>query len=183
MPRSSVPDAGPRQFTMHFGKYRGSPRLARRGNRQQGSRQDFELGDCSYGKGKNSTASKPHVNIGTIGPHRSWQDNADGGDHQGAGQEQPQVKFRSFDSIDNAPEERRAGITIAVAHIEYEPQPPLRPRGLPRPCRLHQEHDHPARRRWTRHPGGGGDRRADAADAVSSVLLAARWACRASWSA
>jgi len=32
----------------------------------------------------------------------------------------PRVKFRSFDSIDNAPEERARGITIAVAHVEYE---------------------------------------------------------------
>src|SRR5438477_3287346 len=32
----------------------------------------------------------------------------------------PKVKFRSFDSIDNAPEERERGITIAVAHVEYE---------------------------------------------------------------
>ncbi len=30
------------------------------------------------------------------------------------------MKFRSFDSIDNAPEEKARGITIAVAHVEYE---------------------------------------------------------------
>ena len=30
------------------------------------------------------------------------------------------VSFRSFDSIDNAPEERERGITIATAHVEYE---------------------------------------------------------------
>jgi elongation factor Tu len=30
------------------------------------------------------------------------------------------VKFRSFDSIDNAPEEKARGITIAIAHVEYE---------------------------------------------------------------
>src|SRR5687767_2969925 len=30
------------------------------------------------------------------------------------------AKFRSFDSIDNAPEERARGITIAIAHVEYE---------------------------------------------------------------
>ena len=30
------------------------------------------------------------------------------------------MKFRSFDSIDNAPEEKARGITIAVAHIEFE---------------------------------------------------------------
>ncbi|MGB9606440.1 MAG: elongation factor Tu, partial [Bryobacteraceae bacterium] len=32
----------------------------------------------------------------------------------------PKVKFRSFESIDNAPEERARGITIAIAHVEYE---------------------------------------------------------------
>ena len=31
----------------------------------------------------------------------------------------PKVQFRSFDSIDNAPEQRERGITIAVAHVEY----------------------------------------------------------------
>src|SRR5438445_6754065 len=32
----------------------------------------------------------------------------------------PKVAVRSFDSIDNAPEERERGITIATAHVEYE---------------------------------------------------------------
>jgi elongation factor Tu len=32
----------------------------------------------------------------------------------------PNVEIRSFDSIDNAPEERERGITIATAHVEYE---------------------------------------------------------------
>jgi elongation factor Tu len=36
------------------------------------------------------------------------------------GKNNPKVKFRSFDSIDNAPEEKARGITIAVAHVEYE---------------------------------------------------------------
>ena len=37
----------------------------------------------------------------------------------------------SFDEIDNAPEERERGITIATAHVEYESAgPPLRARGL-----------------------------------------------------
>ena len=30
------------------------------------------------------------------------------------------AQFRSFDSIDNAPEEKARGITIATAHVEYE---------------------------------------------------------------
>ena len=62
---------------------------------------------------------KPHVNVGTIGhiDHgkttltaaitktlalKGWAD------------------FRAFDSIDNAPEERERGITIAIAHVEYQ---------------------------------------------------------------
>jgi elongation factor Tu len=32
----------------------------------------------------------------------------------------PKIQFRSFDSIDNAPEEKARGITIATAHVEYE---------------------------------------------------------------
>ncbi|MFH1120896.1 MAG: elongation factor Tu [Bacteroidota bacterium] len=63
--------------------------------------------------------SKPHVNVGTIGhvdhgkttltaaitlclADRGWSE------------------FRSFDSIDNAPEEKERGITINTAHIEYQ---------------------------------------------------------------
>jgi elongation factor Tu len=63
--------------------------------------------------------TKPHVNVGTIGhidhgkttltaamtkvlAMKGWAD------------------FRPFDSIDNAPEEKERGITIAIAHVEYE---------------------------------------------------------------
>jgi elongation factor Tu len=63
--------------------------------------------------------SKPHVNIGTIG-------------HVDHGKttltaaitlylsKQGKAEFQSFDSIDNAPEEKERGITIATAHVEYE---------------------------------------------------------------
>ncbi len=63
--------------------------------------------------------TKPHVNIGTIG-------------HVDHGKttltaaitlylsKKTGATFRSFDSIDNAPEERERGITIATAHVEYE---------------------------------------------------------------
>jgi elongation factor Tu len=62
---------------------------------------------------------KPHVNVGTIG-------------HVDHGKttltsaitlvlsKKGLANFRSFDSIDNAPEERERGITIATAHVEYE---------------------------------------------------------------
>src|SRR5512141_1068641 len=63
--------------------------------------------------------TKPHLNVGTIGhvdhgkttltaaitkllSFKGW------------------ANFRSFDSIDNAPEEKSRGITIAIAHVEYQ---------------------------------------------------------------
>ena len=63
--------------------------------------------------------TKPHMNVGTMGhidhgkttltaaitKYASFAGNAD---------------FRPFDSIDNAPEEKERGITIAIAHVEYE---------------------------------------------------------------
>ena len=63
--------------------------------------------------------TKPHVNVGTIG-------------HVDHGKttltsaitlclsKNTETQFRSFDSIDNAPEEKARGLTIAIAHIEYE---------------------------------------------------------------
>ena len=65
--------------------------------------------------------TKPHVNVGTIGhiDHgkttltsaitKVLQERFGGG-----------TQFRSFDSIDRAPEEKERGITIATAHVEYE---------------------------------------------------------------
>ena len=63
--------------------------------------------------------TKPHANVGTIGhiDHGKTTLTAaitkvlalKGG-----------AQFRAFDSIDNAPEERARGITIAIAHVEYE---------------------------------------------------------------
>jgi elongation factor Tu len=63
--------------------------------------------------------NKPHVNVGTIG-------------HVDHGKTtltaaitkvlaiKGEAQFRAFDSIDNAPEERARGITIAISHVEYE---------------------------------------------------------------
>jgi elongation factor Tu len=68
---------------------------------------------------KKYDSSKPHVNVGTIGHIDHGKTTltaaitkvlaAKGG-----------AEFRSFDSIDNAPEEKARGITIATAHVEYE---------------------------------------------------------------
>src|SRR6204780_1045197 len=64
--------------------------------------------------------SKPHVNVGTIGHIDHGKTTLTAAITQTLAKNNPKVKFRSFDSIDNAPEEKARGITIAVAHIEYE---------------------------------------------------------------
>ena len=63
--------------------------------------------------------SKPHVNIGTIGHIDHGKTTLTAAITKVLGKGDPKVQFRSFDSIDNAPEERERGITIAVAHVEY----------------------------------------------------------------
>jgi len=63
--------------------------------------------------------TKPHVNIGTIGhvDHGKTTLTAAMTLVQSA---RGMAEVRSFDSIDNAPEERERGITIQTAHVEYE---------------------------------------------------------------
>jgi elongation factor Tu len=64
--------------------------------------------------------SKPHVNVGTIGHIDHGKTTLTAAITKILAERNPKVKFRSFDSIDNAPEEKARGITIAVAHVEYE---------------------------------------------------------------
>src|SRR6476660_1887295 len=64
--------------------------------------------------------SKPHVNVGTIGHIDHGKTTLTAAITKVLSQNNPKIKFRSFDSIDNAPEERERGITIATAHVEYE---------------------------------------------------------------
>src|SRR5438128_10951281 len=64
--------------------------------------------------------SKPHVNIGTIGHVDHGKTTLTAAITKVLGKNNPKVSFRSFDSIDNAPEEKARGITIAAAHVEYE---------------------------------------------------------------
>jgi elongation factor Tu len=63
--------------------------------------------------------TKPHVNIGTIGHVDHGKTTLTAAITKVLGMARA-VQFRSFDSIDNAPEERERGITIAIAHVEYE---------------------------------------------------------------
>ncbi|MFI5176348.1 MAG: elongation factor Tu, partial [Terriglobia bacterium] len=64
--------------------------------------------------------SKPHINIGTIGHIDHGKTTLTSAITKVLQKHNPKVQFRSFDSIDNAPEEKERGITIAVAHVEYE---------------------------------------------------------------
>ena len=64
--------------------------------------------------------NKPHVNIGTIGHIDHGKTTLTAAITKVLSKHNPKVQFRAFDSIDNAPEERERGITIAVAHVEYE---------------------------------------------------------------
>ncbi|MCS6806255.1 MAG: elongation factor Tu [Blastocatellia bacterium] len=63
---------------------------------------------------------KPHVNVGTIGHIDHGKTTLTAAITKVLGKKNPKVVFRSFDSIDNAPEEKARGITIATAHVEYE---------------------------------------------------------------
>ena len=63
--------------------------------------------------------TKPHVNVGTIGHVDHGKTTLTAAITKVLGLS-GQAELRSFDSIDNAPEERERGITIAIAHVEYE---------------------------------------------------------------
>jgi len=64
--------------------------------------------------------TKPHVNVGTIGHIDHGKTTLTAAITKVLSKHNPKIKFRSFDSIDNAPEEKARGITIATAHVEYE---------------------------------------------------------------
>ena len=63
--------------------------------------------------------TKPHVNVGTIG-HVDHGKTTLTSAITMCLSKQGHAEFRAFESIDNAPEEKARGLTIAIAHIEYE---------------------------------------------------------------
>ena len=64
--------------------------------------------------------SKPHVNVGTIGHVDHGKTTLTAAITTVLAQGDDNVQVRDFESIDNAPEERERGITIATSHVEYE---------------------------------------------------------------
>ena len=63
--------------------------------------------------------TKPHLNVGTIGHIDHGKTTLTAAITKVLGF-RGMASFRPFDSIDNAPEEKARGITIAIAHVEYE---------------------------------------------------------------
>lgn len=64
--------------------------------------------------------SKPHLNVGTIGHVDHGKTTLTAAITLVLSKQNDRVSYREFDSIDNAPEERERGVTIAIQHVEYE---------------------------------------------------------------
>ena len=64
--------------------------------------------------------SKPHVNVGTIGHVDHGKTTLTAAITNVLAHTQANVQAKAFDEIDNAPEERERGVTIATTHTEYE---------------------------------------------------------------
>src|SRR5919107_641716 len=64
--------------------------------------------------------TKPHVNIGTMGHIDHGKTTLTAAITKVLSDRNPNVAFTAFDQIDKAPEEKERGITIAIAHVEYE---------------------------------------------------------------
>ena len=64
--------------------------------------------------------NKPHLNIGTIGHIDHGKTTLTAAITRVLADRNPNVTATAFDMIDKAPEERQRGITISIAHVEYE---------------------------------------------------------------
>jgi elongation factor Tu len=64
--------------------------------------------------------SKPHVNVGTIGHVDHGKTTLTAAITRVMSEKMGSGEFKDYNMIDNAPEERERGITIATAHVEYE---------------------------------------------------------------
>jgi elongation factor Tu len=64
--------------------------------------------------------NKPHLNIGTIGHIDHGKTTLTAAITKVLAEGNPDATVMAFDQIDKAPEERERGITISIAHVEYE---------------------------------------------------------------
>ena len=109
--------------------------------------------------------TKTHVNVGTMGHIDHGKTTLTAAITKVLHDQNPNVAFTAFDQIDKAPEEKQRGITISIAHVEYETDKRhYAARRHARPRRLHQEHDHRCGPDRRGHPGGERGRRPHAPD-------------------
>jgi elongation factor Tu len=64
--------------------------------------------------------TKPHLNIGTIGHIDHGKTTLTAAITKVLSEKNPNTSFTAFEEIDKAPEEKQRGITISIAHVEYE---------------------------------------------------------------
>src|ERR671917_923539 len=64
--------------------------------------------------------NKPHLNVGTMGHIDHGKTTLTAAITKVLHDQNPNVSFTAFDQIDKAPEEKARGITISIAHVEYE---------------------------------------------------------------
>src|SRR6202034_1359002 len=64
--------------------------------------------------------NKPHINVGTMGHIDHGKTTLTAAITKVLHDHNPSVAFTAFDQIDKAPEEKARGITISIAHVEYE---------------------------------------------------------------
>jgi elongation factor Tu len=64
--------------------------------------------------------NKPHVNVGTMGHIDHGKTTLTAAITKVLSEKNPNTSFTKFEDIDKAPEEKQRGITITIAHVEYE---------------------------------------------------------------
>src|SRR5436190_16259355 len=64
--------------------------------------------------------TKPHLNVGTMGHIDHGKTTLTAAITKVLAEKNPNTSFTAFDQIDKAPEEKARGITISIAHMEYE---------------------------------------------------------------
>ena len=121
--------------------------------------------------------TKPHVNIGTIGHVDHGKTTLTAAISKVLHEEFPDVNPEyDFNQIDAAPEEAARGITINIAHIEYQTaEASLRARRLPGPRRLREEHDYRCCPDGWRYPRCGRHRRPDGPDPRARAARPSGW--------
>ena len=114
------PHPGPRQLQHAVSFISGSTDHGGRRNRRQSPRR-ITQGEASGMAKEKFERTKPHVNVGTMGHIDHGKTTLTAAITKTLMERVGGLNaFTAFDQIDKAPEERERGITIAIAHVEYE---------------------------------------------------------------